>query len=271
MKYDRSLRELLGEVPTEFIKILIDKNPKKFLDISFPTTKEFRVDLLVLLEDDSIFHLEVQTKNDVNMDIRMLQYYSFIKEKYKDQNISQMVLFLGDNKMSMNNKIEDNFMNYSFLVKDIKEIDCKNLIESDDINDNVLAILCKIEKFELFWNKLSLKLLSLPEKRREDYLKKISLLLGLRPVIKKRLKELEMPIVLEVREDDPFYQDGIQKGIQKGIQTGIQKGIYTGVKGMYKLGIEKEKIMAVFSLSSSEVDEIIKKIKREDDKTTSTF
>jgi len=72
-----------------------------------------------------------------------------------------------------------------------------------------------------------------------------------------------MPIVLEVREDDPFYQDGIQKG--------IQTGIYTGVKGMHKIGIEKEKIMAVFSLSSSEVDEIIKKIKREDDKTTSTF
>jgi hypothetical protein len=256
MKYDRSLRELLGEVPKEFIKILTDKNPKKFLDISFPTTKEFRVDLLVLLEDNSIFHLEVQTKNDNNMDIRMLQYYSFIKEKYKTNSISQMVLFLGDNNMFMNNEINDNFINYSFVLKDIKEIDCENLIQSDDINDNVLAILCKIEKFELFWNKLSIKLLSLPEKRREDYLKKISLLLGLRPTIKKRLKELDMPIVLEVREDDPFYQDGIQKGIQKGVD------------GMYKLGIEKDKIMAVFNLSNNEFDEIIKNIKNEHDNTT---
>ena len=257
MKYDRSLREVLGSIPKEFIKVLVNKAPKQFLDISFPTTKEFRVDLLVLLEDDSIFHLEVQTKNDKTMAIRMLQYYSFIKEKYEDKEITQMVLFLGDDEIKMKNVIKDRLMNYSFLLKDIKEIDCKKLINSDDVNDNILAVLCKIDKVEEFWNKLSNKILSLPKDLRESYIKKVYIFLGLRPVIKKQIKELKVPIVYDLRKD-PNFQEGLYEGLQEGIQKGIQKGI----QGMYNMGIQKEKIATIFDISIKEVDEMLEDIEK---------
>ena len=77
--YDRTLRELLKGLPEKFIEILTGKRGIRFIDTSLPQVKERRPDLVVELEDKSIFHLEVQTKRDVNMDFRMLGYYIALK------------------------------------------------------------------------------------------------------------------------------------------------------------------------------------------------
>ena len=94
--YDRTLRELLKGLPEKFIEILTGKKGIRFIDTSLPQVKERRPDLLVELEDGSVFHLEVQTKRDVNMDFRMLEYYVALKqlEEVKDKNLIQMVLYL---------------------------------------------------------------------------------------------------------------------------------------------------------------------------------
>ena len=52
--YDRSLRELFGEIPKTLIKLLVNKDIKEVLDISFPKVKERKVDLLTRLEDDTL-------------------------------------------------------------------------------------------------------------------------------------------------------------------------------------------------------------------------
>ncbi len=78
--YDRTLRELLQGIPREFIKLLANKNAIELLETSFPKVEEKKADLLVRLEDNSLFHLEVQTKNDASMPKRMLKYASLIYE-----------------------------------------------------------------------------------------------------------------------------------------------------------------------------------------------
>ena len=82
--YDRSLRELFGEIPKTLIKLLVNKDIKEVLDISFPKVKERKVDLLTRLEDDTLFHLEIQSIYDKTMPERMLQYALLIYEKYKE-------------------------------------------------------------------------------------------------------------------------------------------------------------------------------------------
>ena len=72
--YDRTLRELFHEVPKTLIRLLVDKEIKEVLETSFPKVEERRVDLLTRLEDDTLFHLEIQSINDSLMPIRMLKY-----------------------------------------------------------------------------------------------------------------------------------------------------------------------------------------------------
>jgi hypothetical protein len=66
-KYDRTLKDILKSVPKKFVEILTGRKPLDFLDANFPKVEELQADLLVRLEDDSVFHLEFQTSNDVLM------------------------------------------------------------------------------------------------------------------------------------------------------------------------------------------------------------
>ncbi len=93
--YDRTLRELFQNVPKTLIKRLVDKEIKEVRETSFPKVEERRVDLLTRLEDDTLFHLEIQSISDTLMPKRMLKYASLIYENYDEFPI-QMVLYVGD-------------------------------------------------------------------------------------------------------------------------------------------------------------------------------
>ncbi len=212
--YDRTLRELFHEVPKTLIKLLVGKEIKEVLETSFPKVEERRVDLLTRLEDDTLFHLEIQSINDPLMPMRMLKYASLIYEHYKTFP-KQMVLYIGVQKLKIENGIVAQNLCYTYEVKDISAFDCSELMESQNITDNIIAILCSIKDIDLFYEKLMQKLGKLESKKREDYLRKLFYLMRLRPNIAKKLKarekESKMPFILD-KEIDPLYKEGIEKG-----------------------------------------------------------
>jgi len=213
--YDRTIREIFQEVPTTFVKLLTNKEAKELLETKFPKVEEKQADLVVRLEDDTIFHLEVQLANDKTMPGRMLYYALLIENKHKQFPL-QTVLYLGENENTTPNYIQTEKLSYSYEVKYIKDIDCQILIDSEDINDNILAILCSVKNINKLLKRLSKKLNKLNEKRKEDYIRKLLFLFRLRPNLYDIItpdikKEIGMPFVIE-KERDPFYKEGIEKG-----------------------------------------------------------
>ncbi len=270
--YDRTLKELLQGIPKRFISMLTGHEAVKLLDPTFPKTEERRADFVVELDNGDIFHLEVQTKEDENMPLRMLKYAILIKELY-NKFPKQMVLYLSEKEIK-DKPIEIENLKYNYTVKYIKDIDCHELVESSDINDNILAVLCKIEDFDRFIYKLRDKLLALKEHQRKDYMQKLSFLLRLRPNLYAKIEKMDkgdrfMPLILEEKRD-PLYQKGIMIGIEKGIEQGIERGIEQGVKkGKKNAKLESAYIMVTkyhlsisqiaqdFGLSESELKEYI--------------
>ena len=108
---------------------------------------------------------------------------------------------------------------YNYEVRDIREFDCSILIKSEDITDNIIALLCDIKDIDKFFKILSEKLRKFSPKKREDYLKKVFYLLRLRPKLnqeyEKRQEDIKMPFVIEL-EDDPVYTKGLEKGKLEG-------------------------------------------------------
>jgi len=252
--YDRSLRELFGEVPKTLIKLLINKEIKEILDISFPKVEERKVDLLTRLEDNTLFHLEIQSTDDKTMPIRMLQYTSLIYEKYK-QFPKQLVLYVGNKKIKIKNGINTKELVYNYEVRDIREFDCSILIQSEDIADNIIALLCDIKDIDRFFKVLNQKLENFSPKKREDYLRKLFYLMKLRPNIHKeykiKTKESKMPFVIDLA-DDPVYQEGLEEGIEKGIEKGKLEG---------KLEAKIEDALLFIQEYNIDVNEVSKKLK----------
>ena len=93
------------------------------------------------------------------------------------------------------------------------------LIQSTDITDNIIALLCNIKDIDKFFKTLNEKLKEFSPKKREDYLKKVFYLLRLRPKLnqkyEKRQEEINMPFVIEL-EDDPVFTKGLKKGKIEG-------------------------------------------------------
>ncbi len=253
--YDRTLRDLLQGLPEKFIEILTGKRGKRLLDTSFPKTQDKRVDLLVELEDKEIFHLEVQTKDEKDMPYRMLLYRLLIRERYGRKRgygsrvpILQMVLYIGDDKRreeDIVHTIDEEDLWYTYKVRHIYNIDCRPLIESESIDDNILATLCNIENPIYFWNKLKHKLNRLNDKKRKDYMRKLFMLLRLRPDLKDELEKIdkevgEMPLTIIDKKRDPLYKMGVEEGIEKGMEKGMEKGIERGLRIALDIKFGKE-------------------------------
>jgi len=217
LQYDKTLREILNSTPVVLIKLLTGKNIKENLNPKFPSIEEREVDFLVKLENDEIFHLEIQSSNDKNMPVRMLRYAILIENRYNKFPI-QAVLYVGDRKLNIKNKVKFNNLSYSYKVYDIKEIDCNKLINSSSIEDNILSILCKIDNENRLIEKIIDKLLKIEEKKRKDYIKRLLILARLRPKVYNKLelsiKEANMPIVFDPKVD-PIYKRGVKQGIKK--------------------------------------------------------
>ena len=243
MKYDIVLKDLLYDMPGSFIYIISGMKAVELLNVELPEVRKRNPDLLLLLDDDSILHIELQAYNDVRMAERMLEYKLLIKQRYKDKEVRQVVVYVGDDKMQMSDSIECEGLSYRFRLMDIREVDCEDMVRSDYISDIIIGSLCRVRDEDRYVERLLRAIRNLSEEEKKDTIKKALTLLRLRPIlyskVEDRIKEESMPLTIVDVERDPYYKRGVEHGIELGIEKGIEKGIRRGARAGLKRGIER--------------------------------
>ena len=243
MKYDIVLKDLLYDMPASFIYVISGMKAVELLNVELPEVRKRNPDLLLLLDDDSILHIELQAYNDVRMAERMLEYKLLIKQRYKDKEVRQVVVYVGDDKMQMSDSIECEGLSYRFRLMDIREVDCEDMVRSDYISDIIIGSLCRVRDEDRYVERLLRAIRNLSEEEKKDTIKKALTLLRLRPIlyskVEDRIKEESMPLTIVDVERDPYYKRGVEHGIELGIEKGIEKGIRRGARAGLKRGIER--------------------------------
>ncbi len=225
---DIALKDIFEEIPHRLSKILAPAPIKELLPTNFPST-ELRVDFLARLEDESILHIEFQSFNDPNMPFRMLRYYLAILERYPTSPVKQLLVYVGNRKLRMKSRLRLRNLSFSYEIIDIRQIDCKVLLESPDPMDRLLACLCKVEDEVYLIEKLIKTMESMNEEEGKDYLLKALTLTELRPNLRIRLTEevRHMPIVVRPEDirlpkrklrKDILYRLGLEEGLIKSAQ-----------------------------------------------------
>ncbi len=252
---DITLKDIFEEVPHRLSKILSPAPIKELLPTALPST-ELRVDFLARLEDESILHMEFQSFNDTNMPWRMLRYYTAIAEKYKTYNIKQLLVYVGNRKLRMKTSLKIKNLVFRYEILDIRQIDCRVLLESPDPMDRLLACLCKVEDEVYLIEKLIKTMEGMNEEERKDYLLKALTLTELRPNLRIRLTEevRHMPIVVRPEDirlpkkklkKDILYrlglEEGKQIGLEEGKQIGLEEGKQIGLEEGKQIGLEEGK------------------------------
>jgi len=129
-KFDITLKDLLKDIPKVFLKLLTGYETGKFIDVQFPDIQLREADLVIEVTDEKLIHIEIQATNENNMSGRMLLYLGLIFNQYKILPV-QIVLYVGNEPMNMENQLEGEGVKYSYKLIDIREIDCRQLLESD--------------------------------------------------------------------------------------------------------------------------------------------
>ncbi len=103
---------------------------------------ERRADSVFLLEDESLLHLEFQTRNDKEMPYRIGIYGLLLGQKYK-RRMRQTVIYLGQPKMRMPNQLDLGQISVAYTLIDIRDIDAQMLIASGRPADLPIAMLAR--------------------------------------------------------------------------------------------------------------------------------
>ncbi len=228
----QTIKRIAIDIAIYLLKLDINPDEVELLPTEQQRVEERRADLVVKLKtkDDKAFilHVEIQNNNDKSMPLRMMRYYTDIAFAYPDLTIKQYVIYIGQKPLSIKAVINNDNWQYHYHLIDLHKIDCQELIERDNPDALILAVLCdfKGQEKQAIINHIVLRLHELladDSKTFREYLSMLDVLAGNRNLQKHIQKATEMITQIEI-EKTGLYQLGEQRGEKRGEQQGKQWG-----------------------------------------------
>jgi predicted transposase/invertase (TIGR01784 family) len=225
MQFDTTLKDLFLAKPHSLIEQLTGGQIETWLMSEQPSVKLRRIDLVARLTDGRILHVELQVDDDPSMPWRMLEYYAPLRLTY-EQEPWQIVLYVGTGRPQRMVQLREKRLRFSYDVVDIRHLNAEPLLESDQLSDNLLAILCNVKDVRAVSRRILQKLRALPMKQAKDAALKLTILSKLRRADKIVIQEVEKVITI-TREDLmewPMISEVLRSGEQEAEARGEKKG-----------------------------------------------
>jgi len=102
------LRQLAVDIAYQLLQLPIDRAQVELLETEQPRVEWRRADMVTRLFDiqcnqSFILHLEIQNSNDPKMPLRMLRYFTDIRNQWANERIEQWLLYIGRSSLTMPN------------------------------------------------------------------------------------------------------------------------------------------------------------------------
>lgn len=223
VNYDPALKQILTFSQSRLIEHLAGAPVRRWLNVELPDTQVRRADLLAELETGELFHMELQSTNDVRMGKRMLEYRLLIERAY-ERVPAQMVLYVGMEPLAMSGVLEEKGLRFAFTMMDIRDFDAKILAGSPSMDDRILSILCSMDNLAETATNVLREVAGLPPPQRGEALAKLLILSGLRRLHNVLRQEVRRMPLFNHPMDNPFLRELYEEGVEKGIVEGEAKG-----------------------------------------------
>jgi hypothetical protein len=204
----------------------------RWLNVEFPQVQTTRADLLGITVDGGLIHIELQSSNELDMALRMAEYALRIYRQYQ-KFPTQIVLYVGENAMRMKhhwlepNPVAPRFA-FQYALVDIRDLDTAELLASSHIEDNLLAILTRLQDQLFTVREILGRIAGLEEPQRTAAFEQFLLISGLRqlaPTIKEESQK--MPILNDILDHEvigPAIMQGLAQGLAQGRAEGKMEG-----------------------------------------------
>jgi hypothetical protein len=191
----------------------------KWLDVELPKVQNLRLDLLGETVDRNLVHLELQSGNDSAMPLRMAEYCLGVFRLF-GRFPRQVLLYVGEAPLRMATKLCGGGLSFDYEAVDIRSLNGDLLLESEEVGDNVIAILAHVRDHKEAVRKIVTRLAGLEPTQRAIALEQLFILAGLRRLEETVEQEArKMPIHIDILENKVLGRE-FKKGLLEGRQEG---------------------------------------------------
>ncbi len=142
-------------------------------------------------------------------------------------------------------------LQFKYRAMDIREINGRELLNSGDLRDVILSILCTMDDVDGTIKGILARSSQLPPEEIKSYILELSNLSRLRrldEIVEKEVKD--MPVVIDTSKDRLYLRgkqegllegqregllEGLAEGQRKGLVEGQRKGLLEGIEGMLEI------------------------------------
>jgi hypothetical protein len=221
-EYDVALKVLLRGSAQGAFRMLTGISVERWIDIELPKVQNPRVDLLGESADGALIHLELQSGNDAEMPLRMAEYALGVYRLF-GKFPRQLVLYVGERVLRMSPTLSGPRFSFSYELIDLRDMDGEPLLASEQVGDNVIAILTCLRDRRSAIHEIVCKIAGLEGSQRESALRQLVILSGLRgleEVIEGEIKN--MPILNDIMDHKVLGRE-FKRGLDEGLQQGELK------------------------------------------------
>ncbi len=223
---DTTLKGLLMQSAATLLRLLgVPGEVREWLNIELPRVRNQRVDLLLELTTGEILHIELQSGNDPDMPLRMLDYATAIRRRCRNFP-RQVVLYVGNQPLRMSAGLRAPGIDYHYHLIDIREIDSDSFLESSHIAENLLSVLARNADPARTIRSVMRRIGLLPPGEREDALRTFLILSGMRGLAAAVEHErTHMPVTFDIMDNEvlgPVLRRGLEQGREEGQEQGTR-------------------------------------------------
>ena len=224
-EYDVALKSLLqrsltGSVMADWAGVRI----ARWHNTDLPVVRSRRADLLGEDRKGHLFHIELQSRNDPDMALRMLEYACAIRRKFGSFP-RQLVLYVGSPPLKMSGSLATAGISFSCRVADIRDADPEKLLQSEHLEDNILAVLAGNRDRRELTRRILQRIAENAPGERTRALTELTVISGLRGsagvIIEEESKQV--PILDDIM-DHPVLGRERRRGIELGLKKGREEG-----------------------------------------------
>jgi len=127
-----------------------------------------------------LVHIELQSRNDASMPLRMAEYGLRILRR-AGRYPRQVLLYVGEAPLRMESELRaSDDVVYRYRTVDIRELDGDQLLNSDGLGDNVVAILTRVSEHRAAIRRILTRIAGVAAEERRAALAQLMILAGLR-------------------------------------------------------------------------------------------
>lgn len=215
-EYDTVLKALLQSPQSTVLERITGARIERWLNVEFPEVQQTRVDLFgATLDPNHFVAVELQSTNDLKIPIRLAEY---ALRAYRRHGVfpDQYLLYVGEAELRMPSELIGPNFSFRFKLIDIRDLDEETLLNSPFDSDSILAILSRHRDRRETIRRILARIAKLESGRRDDALKKLLILSGLRHLGDAVRAEVKyMPILEDIMDHDllgPLLRQGRQEG-----------------------------------------------------------